>query len=302
MNQGEFYIYSPDGGTKGIDTIKVVGGRFTYERFCEQEVTLLLVFPNFSEQPIFAEPGKSVDINADASHIKEMEVEGTKDNELMTTFRKQISKEAPPEVVKKAEQFINEHPESPVGVYLLRKYFILTPEPSYAKAIKLVDKMLEKQPKNGQLIIMQRQMKHLQYGVKGATMPHFSGPGIDGGTFSDKDLGDGVAVLSSWGSWNYESRELQRQLRRAARKSGGRLKLVSICVDPDKKACKRNLEADSVWWPVIFDGKMFESPAFNQSGLADVPDNIVYHHRRVVARGLSNGEIMPKIEELLDQK
>lgn len=27
MNQGEFYVYSPDGGFEGVDTIKVEGGR-----------------------------------------------------------------------------------------------------------------------------------------------------------------------------------------------------------------------------------------------------------------------------------
>lgn len=32
LNQGEFYVYSNDGGISGVDTIKVNGGRFTYER------------------------------------------------------------------------------------------------------------------------------------------------------------------------------------------------------------------------------------------------------------------------------
>ena len=31
MDQGEFYVYSPDGGIEGVDTIKVIDGRFTYE-------------------------------------------------------------------------------------------------------------------------------------------------------------------------------------------------------------------------------------------------------------------------------
>ena len=31
LNQGEFYVYSPDGLITGLDTIKVEGGRFSYE-------------------------------------------------------------------------------------------------------------------------------------------------------------------------------------------------------------------------------------------------------------------------------
>jgi hypothetical protein len=53
LNNGEFYVYSPDGAIFGLDTIKVQGGRFSYEISCEQKGTLVLIFPNFSEQPIF---------------------------------------------------------------------------------------------------------------------------------------------------------------------------------------------------------------------------------------------------------
>ena len=87
MNQGEFYVYSTDGGMDGMDTIKVVGGSFTYEMPCLDDCTLMIVFPNFSEQPIFAESGESVDLKGDASHLKEKEVKGTKNNELMNKFR-----------------------------------------------------------------------------------------------------------------------------------------------------------------------------------------------------------------------
>ena len=52
----------------------------------------MIVFPNFSEQPVFAEPGKSVTIKGDASHLKEIEIEGTDENKLMNGFRQQIAK------------------------------------------------------------------------------------------------------------------------------------------------------------------------------------------------------------------
>ena len=34
----------------------------------------MLVFPNFSEQPIFAQSGKTVNVKGDATHLKEMSV------------------------------------------------------------------------------------------------------------------------------------------------------------------------------------------------------------------------------------
>ena len=59
LNQGEFYVYSPDGSLGGVDTIKVQAGRFTYKVECQKEMTLMIVFPNFTEQPVFAAPGKT---------------------------------------------------------------------------------------------------------------------------------------------------------------------------------------------------------------------------------------------------
>ena len=56
MNQGEFYVYSPDGAITGIDTIRVQGGRFAYEIPCEEEGTIVIVLPNYSEIPVFVEP------------------------------------------------------------------------------------------------------------------------------------------------------------------------------------------------------------------------------------------------------
>lgn len=88
MNQGQFYVYSPDGAISGIDTIKVQGGRFAYEIPCEEEGTIVIVLPNYSEIPVFVKPGENVDLKADASHIKDIEVTGTKDNERMTEWRK----------------------------------------------------------------------------------------------------------------------------------------------------------------------------------------------------------------------
>ena len=126
FNQGELYVYTYDGSIAGIDTIKVEGGRFTYEIPCEMPTTLMLVFPNFSEQPVFAEPGKSVSVKADASHLKELKVEGSKENKLMNEFREMILSVSPPEEKRLAEMFIKDHPESAVSVFLLRKYFAMS--------------------------------------------------------------------------------------------------------------------------------------------------------------------------------
>ena len=87
FNQGEFLVYSPDGGLVGIDTIKVRDGRFSYEKEVRKEVTLMIVFPNFSEQVVFAAPGEEVEIKGDATHLKEVSIKGTDENEELTKLQ-----------------------------------------------------------------------------------------------------------------------------------------------------------------------------------------------------------------------
>ena len=65
MNQGELYIYGIN-GTFQLDTINLARGEFKYQVSMEDPTTLVLVFPNFSELPIFAKSGATVEIKGDA--------------------------------------------------------------------------------------------------------------------------------------------------------------------------------------------------------------------------------------------
>ncbi len=211
FNQGEFYVYSLDGTVKGIDTIKVDGGRFAYEIPCETPTTLMLVFPNFSEQPVFAESGKSVDIKADASHLKELKVEGSKENELMNNFREMILNVSPPDERKLAEQFIKDHPSSHVSVFLLRKYFVMSTTPDYDKALSLMAPMLKEQPKNGTLVRLQKQVNDVKGTTQGKSLPMFTAKDINGKSVSSQSLKGRILVISTWANWHYEMKSIQRR-------------------------------------------------------------------------------------------
>ena len=301
MNQGSLYVYSLEGESAQVDTMPVNGGRFAYEVRCEAPQTFMLVFPNFSEQPIFAKPGKSVEVKADASHLKDLEVKGSEENELMNKFRKQILNVSPPEEVKLARQFIADHPQSVVSVYLLRRYFVQTTEPDYKEAAAMAAKMLEHQPKNGTLINLQRDAENLKRSQLNATIPAFSATDTKGRSVN-KSLFDGrVGVIYTWATWNYEGQNLQRELKRLQRKYGAsRLALMGVCIDPGLQECKRTIDRDSVSWSVVCDGKLFESPVIRQLGLRNVPDNILIDSRgRVVAHGLDSNELLERIKKLL---
>ena len=299
FNQGELYVYSYDGSIAGVDTIKVEAGRFAYEIPCEMPTTLMLVFPNFSEQPVFAEPGKSVSVKADASHLKELKVEGSKENKLMNEFREMIVSVSPPEEKRLAEMFIKDHPESNVSVFLLRKYFVMSLTPDYDKAMELLALLEEKQPKNGALIRLHAQVSGAKNTAMGKPLPNFTAKDVYGNTITSASLRAPVLVISTWASWDYNSKNMQRHLRRIRRQRGGNdMKLLSICVDPGLTDCKRTMASDTIDWPVICSGEMLDDKTLKLLGLTSVPGNIVLRNGRVVATGLSLLELEKKLESL----
>ncbi|MCR5078250.1 MAG: AhpC/TSA family protein [Prevotella sp.] len=289
MNQGQLYVYSPDGGISGLDTIRIEAGRFAYEIPCSQPATLVVIFPNYSTQPIFAEPGEAVEVKADASHLKEMEVEGTDDNELMTDFRKQIASVSPPEELKYAIQFIKDHPESVVSPYLLNHYLVQTESPDYRQAAQLLPPLLKEQPGNGMLARLSRQLKELGTLSVGSKLPGFSAKDVNGKPVSKATLSGQTVIISTWATWSYESLDLQRALSNAVKK--GKIAALGICVDANAKEARQTLERDAIAFPNICDGKMLGTPLLRTFGLTTIPDNIVIRNGKVTERGITANTI-----------
>lgn len=285
MNQGELYVYSPDGGIDGLDTIKIEAGRFAYEIPCNKPATLVIIFPNYSVQPIFAESGGSVEVKADASHLKEMEVKGTDDNELMTKFRKQIANSSPPDELKYAIQFIKDHPESTVSVYLLNRYLIQTETPDYKQAANLLKILLKEQPGNVTLGRLQRQISGLGTLRVGDKLPNFTAKDVNGKLINNATLANQTIIISTWAAWSYESLDFQRALNDAVK--SGKIAALGISVDANPKEVRQALKNDDITFPNVCDGKMLSTPLLKTFGLTTVPDNIVVRNGKIIERGIT---------------
>ena len=300
FNQGELYIYGVNGSHR-LDTISVVKGRIHYEITLEDTVTLSLVFPNFSEIPVFAEPRAEVEIEGDASHLKETRISGTDANEEMTKFRLQAAGMTPPEATKAAEAFIRERPASPVALYLLNKYFTQIPSPDYKKCIELIGELQKAQPEEPSLKGLAEKMKGLGNKKEGAKIPSFTATDINGKTVKSSDLDATVNIIFTWAKWNYESVSMQRQLTFFQQRYKDNLKIMGICLDINKKDCQTTVEKDSVKWSTICDGKMWESPLLKQLGLTYVPDNIMIDSKgKIIAHTLHINELQDKARPLLN--
>lgn len=300
MHQGEFWVYSIDGGIDGIDTIYVREGRFQYETPLRTPATFVVIFPNYSEQPVFAEPGEVVEIKGDASHLKEMTINGTEDNEDMTKLRMELNRLMPPEVPKAVANFIRKNPQSPVSNYLLLRYYMMDPEADYKEAGKLAGLMMKSQPDNVRLLTWKKQLESMGKAKKDSHLPAFSVVDVNGRRVTQNQLKSKVNVITLWASWNYASADIQRRLEKAKRQYGDKLSVLSICLDGQPKECRDRVERDSIKWPTVCDGKMWQSPLVMRLGMTDVPANLIINDKGIITdRNLLPLDLEEKINKLL---
>lgn len=300
FNQGELYIYSLDQGRARLDTIQLFDGKFAYDIAVDDTAAYSVIFPNFSEIPVFAEPGATVKMQGDASHLKAVSVTGTDLNDLMTSFRLSLNDQTPPQVLKSVAAFVREHPTSPASLLLVNKHFVQRVDPDYRQAFQLVDVMLRASPTDDRLRAYRQQLQQLQASVVGSRLPTFAAVTTRGQRVSNADLRSRLNIVYVWASWNFETLNMQRQLRSLQRDYPGRLSLVGICLDASLKDCRDVLSRDSVTWPVVCDGKMWQSPVLSQLGISEIPCNLLLDNTgKIIDRNLSTGALREKIKTTL---
>lgn len=300
MNQAEFYIYNSDDGNPRLDTIRVADGRFIYETDLDKLATFVLLYPNSSEQVIFGESGATVEMEGDASNLKEMEVTGTELNDIMTSWRKNANRLTPPEVKQSAIDFIKENPSSVVSNYLLNRYLLLAETPDYEKAEEMARLMLKAQPENGRLLRLSKQLSGLKTYQVGKKVPNFSATDINGRRVSLESLRSELNIINTWAMWNYDSQSMQRKLHALKRNYGNRLSIVSICVEASPKICRPFLERDSITWSNICDGQLWDSPVLQQLGFSNVPANLLFDRQgKIVAVDVKANDLEEKVNSIL---
>ena len=299
FNQGELYVYNLT-GRGSIDTVRLAEGKFSYDILQEDTALLSVVFPNFSEIPVIATPSATLKMEGDASHLRDVAVSGTKDNDRLTDFRLRVAEMTPPEAEKEAEAFIKNNPASPGSQYVLNRYFLLKATPNYKKVTQLTDMMLKASPASLQLQQLNKQVQEMKSLKTGATLPDFSAVTTTGGRVTKADLKGEVNVVVVWSSWSFESQSVVRQLHKLRKEFGSRLQLVGVCLDGNTAECKQLIKRDSLSWPIVCDGRMWQMPIVSQLGIRAIPDNIVTDRSgKIIARSLALAELRKEIENKL---
>jgi hypothetical protein len=157
-------------------------------------------------------------------------------------------------------------------------------------------------PNEEQKALMKR-IEGLSYLKDGERLPSFSTIDINGEAVKSSDLNAKVNVITVWNTEDFEGQGILRQLQQKQKEAGNKLKVLTVCLDADIKKCQKKLEHDSITWTTICDGRLWETPILNRTGLSFIPDNIVTDDKgKIIAHSLNQKDLMDKIDQLLPKQ
>lgn len=262
LRQADFYIISTDGGLDRIDTIHVEEGSFKWQTTLEQEATFMLIFPNLSQQIIFAAPGEDVKIVGDATQLRAINVLGTDENEDYTQFRIDHFYDKSDQLIEAMKAYIEENPDSRVSDYMQTRIVALKAENSRVG--------------------------------KGKRLPPITLPpdGLSNDSTTITLQAGRPVLLVFWASWKRESTDdfynvlkVYRQSKHQADPSRA-VQTISISLDVNPREYASVCRYDSVLWTSRCYRQSWGTPIVEQLSIRELPYYILTDNQmRIIAHG-----------------
>lgn len=291
ISDAEFYVYSEDGAFDGIDTVRISDGKFVYERKLSSPAVLTLLYPNFTQSYIVAEPGHTVKMKGEASKIGEAVISGTEQNELLSDFNLKHINDVPSNQRLAAAQFVRENVNTLAAVAVFRKYFANKENPDAPTALQLLSLLKKAQPKERAVTFIDNFYRPIFENAIGQQLPDFKAETLDGKTVSTATYRGKNLIIVCVGSWQNESRPLLKALHKKMRETNGKWQCLVVSLDVDRAVLSANLKADSIAFPTICDRQAFESPLVSKLGLHYVPSlMLVDTNGRIIQRDVTKIE------------
>lgn len=296
LEQGEFYIYSPNGGTDRLDTLHIQNGEFEYTAKTDRSVIFRLMYPNFSELTLFARPGDDIEVVGDARNLSAVEVKGTEDNEVYTEFRKRIRDLSQKEVRTEAQQYCLKYPTLAVSHYLFTTCFLLNDSIPQTEVAEIFDSLCRACPDNVELNMLSRDVRSHGILQRGKQLPDFSlktRPSVsgdrEGEEITAEDFRGHYLLMAFWASWKGGSQSAlyrTRRFRKEMKEKGISVNAISYSLDTDAPSLARVEQLDSIDWHSYCDFQCFNSELVQQWGICDLPFFILADSaRKIVASG-----------------
>lgn len=300
LQQGEFYLYSPEEESVTFDTISLIDGKFEYKTTLKEKTILYLLYPNFTEQAIIAQNGAHVKIKGDAQKLTQTEVSGTKDNDLLTKFRLNNNNRNLNETRKDAMNLILENPSSLISKYLFEQYFLYAKNIDTTQIIRAYQAICNEQTESPQMIKWQTKINALIHTINANSFGHLTFITSTNDSVTLTDYKDKPILLTIWASWlsnsfyNYQTKKIWARYQDS-------IQVLSISLDLSEQDLKEGLKRSDIQWPVYcsFDG--WNDPITDLIGLQEIPYYYLFDkdQKLVIASNKISEDITPALNKLI---
>ena len=320
LEQGEFYIYSPDGGLDRLDTLRLREGKFDYTVPLQEKATYHILYPNFSELVIFGESGKVVKVKGDARSLNEVKVSGTDENETYTKYRRESQNLSGKKLDSLTRDYILQYPTMQMSRFLLNKYFIQPEGTDQQMMHELYDSLCRANPSDVFLSNLSNDVRRKNTIKTGSRIPEFSLTPrkvelkkykkkktiirtIESRTVSDTSYKDKPLLLVFWATWRSGSQSGLYRASRLMRESENKIQAISYSLDVEDTELKAVERRDSIDYPSICDFKCWNSPLVQQWGIRELPFFILMDKdRKILASGTNwSKDIEPHTKEYVSK-
>lgn len=293
-----------------MDTLRIVDGEFEHILPMDREGVLFLLYPNYSQLPIFVNSGDDIHIKGDVQSLNEVEVSGSKSNELYTQFRKDIRNLPMEQTREVAKEYILKSPAEAISKYLLSQYFLMADSTSHEEVKDIFDSLCHACPEDLMLSRMAGDVRSHGLLYPGRKLPAFeietrseedttTTPPI----LSNKDIEGKYAIFVFWAGWKSGSQYTLSRAKRLQQSMKKELHLISYSLDIDKNIIDNIEKKDSLFRNSVSsfcDFYCWDSPLIKQWGIEEIPYIILIGpDGTIIANGHNwQHDIEPKAKEL----
>ncbi len=299
INTAEFYVYAAD-GNGAIDTVRIEDGDFTYERTVAEPTILVLLYPNFTQTYIVAEPGTTAKMKGDAGRLSEADIHGSEENELLTEFRLKWAGKPKGQVRDAAADFIRHNAAHAAATALFLRYFAAEENPEATVAMPLLAALEKAQPQSSNVAFASQLVRPRMKTARGAQMPDFTWTTVEGSTVSRADFAGRPYIIVYWSTWTDQTFTLMRELRAIRRAYGSRLGIVYVSLDVNIENAKARAQRDSIGERFVCDGLALASPTARDFGVRYVPSCIAVNKAgKIVGRDVEATALKGIVEGMM---
>lgn len=303
MPSGELYIYNQSRADAKFDTIYINNGEFAYVGNSEELTPYTIIFANALEQVVFVKNGEIIHYRASANDLKNYQVDGNEENELMNKFREQTNGMNMVQQREIAQTFIDEHPTSAVAIYLFYRLFVQEQTTQISQIKKNLQTLKKAQPQNRFVLKMENSIKQMENGQIGKVIPNIEMTAKSKHTINIGKTNADYTVLVFWATWMSNQYDFIDEFAVLTEdySDNKNLQIIAISLDAEIYKWEDCIKNDTTYCEHLCDGKAWESETVKKLGITTIPTYIVADKKhKIIGRGNSLKDLNNELQKLIE--